>query len=77
MDDVWYFGALLTDGTIIGFETLVRVEPDYFILQMLTLDKYSEPLKAFGRQVVYSPTSRTEIRVYKKHLIALFEIADT
>lgn len=74
IDDHWYFAALLTSGTVLGFTSLDIVDEEYVELFLFNgLSKYY----AFGKTCMESPTTRTTCLVRIDHIVAICEVADT
>lgn len=76
MNDVWYFGMLLTNGTVIGFETIEDFKGEYVELVMLDRDVCLN-FHAFGKPVIGMNISRKRVHIKKEHIVAMCELADT
>jgi hypothetical protein len=76
--DVWFFGLLTVDGTIIGIQRIeaIKQAADGSIwIDVQLLD--SEPSNSSGKKLFLSPTSRTSASINTSHIVAAFELADT
>jgi len=79
MEDVWQFGLLMSDGTVICIETILdvaqAVDNSIWIHVRLSgvepfgIEKYPKLFK--------SPTSRDDASINVCHIMAAFETADT
>jgi hypothetical protein len=79
MEDVWQFGLLMSDGTLICIQTILNVaqaaDGSIWIdvrlsdVTPFTVEKHPRLLKA--------PTSRDEASINVHHIMAAFETADT
>jgi hypothetical protein len=79
MEDVWSFGLLMSEGTLISIDTILDVHQaadgsiwlDVRLSEGIpfTIEKYPKLLK--------SPTSRTDASINARYTMAAFETADT
>jgi hypothetical protein len=82
MGDVWSFGLLMRDGTIIGIQSIesVKQAKDGSIWLDVRLMESSDStvawLKKFDKTFV-APTSRIEASINASYVMAAFELADT
>lgn len=82
--DVWFFGLLMTNGTIVGIEccTDIRLAPDgsmWLDVRLLSKgqDIYCLEESWKGREILKAPTSRTDASINAAHVMAIVELADT
>ena len=81
-EDVWHFGLLMRDGTVIGVQTIESIQQSadghvwLDVRLMDPSDGNSEWLKPFAKSLI-APTSRLEASINASHIIAAFELADT
>jgi hypothetical protein len=82
IDDVWSFGLLMRDGTIIGIQAIQSIQKasDGSIWLDVRLmdpsDGTEEWLGKFDKTFI-APTSRLEASINASHIMAAFELADT
>ena len=81
-DDVWSFGLLMCDGTIIGIQAIEAINQAadgtiwLDVRLMDSSDGTTAWLDNFDKKFV-APTSRLEASINASHVMAAFEIADT
>lgn len=80
MEDVWFFGLLLSDGTLACIETILEVRQAADGAVWLEVRLASEA--GFGAERLQhrrltAPTSRNEASINAGHVMAAFELADT
>lgn len=80
MNDIWYFGILLTNNKILLFDQIFSEHDDCIEVNMFHKNELEhicsicqlDPLDCIG-----APCSRTRAIVMKNQIISIFEIADT
>lgn len=80
MDDVWSFGLLLTNGSILCITSIIGVHKDATGNIWLDVDMMEERPFCAGHSTgpfMIAPTSRTTASVNATHIVAAFELADT
>ena len=79
MDDVWHFGLLMSDGTLIGIQAIERVSvgADKSIWIDVRLKVDGSYLPPENKRVFIAPTSRETASINTAHIAAAFELADT
>lgn len=78
LTDVWSFGLLMCDGTVIGIQAIEHIKQtaDGTIwIDVTLMDSISWP-DDFTKKFV-APTSRLEASINTSHIMAAFELADT
>ncbi len=81
-EDVWCFGLLMRDGTVIAVQAIERIQQaaDGSIwLDVRLMDRSdgnTEWLKPYDKTLI-APTSRLEASINASHIMAAFELADT
>ncbi|ADE15880.1 hypothetical protein Nhal_2815 [Nitrosococcus halophilus Nc 4] len=85
MNDTWFFGVLLDTGQMLGIEHINKVRQaangDVWIdVEMLEHRQFRVeylPDSWKGVKLLCSPTSRTDTSINTRHIVAVFDLADT
>jgi len=79
MEDVWHFGLLMSDGTLISIETILSVAQaaDGSIWLDVRLSEAAPFAIENYPKLLKSPTSRSDASINVCHIMAAFETADT
>jgi hypothetical protein len=77
MHDVWYFGLLLTDGTVLRITCINSVwqAADNSLWIDAEMEKWSSG--NYPKNHMFAPTSRLSVSINVAHIMAAFEVADT
>jgi hypothetical protein len=81
-EDVWRFGLLMRDGTVIGVQAIESIHQAadgsiWFDVRLMDpSDDNAESLKPFAKTLI-APTSRLEASINASHIMVAFELADT
>lgn len=75
MTDTWWFGLMMSNGTVIGIHRILSVDQAADGTIWLTVELLSDT--PGDDRVFIAPTSRLTASINASHVVAAYELADT